>query len=217
MAFHKISDDVKRAAIRLHERGLLNLQDILDCCGFSARTWYRTWKLWNETGDVAAHPNPFNRGRPRLLDHKDLEYVLQLVDDNPDYFLDELVRLMATNRFIAVHFTTIFEHLKCSSVNRRAEFIAHMAQYNPDELGFIDETSKDRRTAGRRYGRSRRGKRAHNKQPSICGRQVTIEALLTLDGIVLGTVVEGSMTQALFLEWLEFIVVSYSTIYASES
>ncbi|KIJ18224.1 hypothetical protein PAXINDRAFT_71583, partial [Paxillus involutus ATCC 200175] len=210
---------------------LLNLQDILDCCGFSARTWYCTWKLWNETGDVATHPNPFNRGRPRLLDHEDLKYMLQLVNDNPDYFLDELVQLMVTNWFIAVHFTTIFEHLKCSSVSWkklkciaseqnedcRAKFIAHMAQYNPDELGFIDETSKDKRTAGQRYGRSRRGKHAHKKQPFICGQWVTIKALLTLDGIISGTVVEGSMTQALFLEWLEFVMVNYSTIYASES
>ncbi|KAF8834675.1 hypothetical protein BDN67DRAFT_914463, partial [Paxillus ammoniavirescens] len=97
----------------------LNLQDILDCCGFSVRTWYHTWKLWNETGDVAAHSNPFNRGRPRLLDLEDLKYMLQLVNDNSDYFLDELVWLMATNQFITVHFTTIFEYLKCSSISHK--------------------------------------------------------------------------------------------------
>jgi len=32
MAFHKISDDVKRAAIRLYELNLLNLHHILNCC-----------------------------------------------------------------------------------------------------------------------------------------------------------------------------------------
>ncbi|KAF8834674.1 hypothetical protein BDN67DRAFT_875825, partial [Paxillus ammoniavirescens] len=53
------------------------------------------------------------------------------------------------------------------------------------------------------YGCSRRGKRAHKKQPFIHGQWVTIETLLTLDAIISGTVVEGSMTQALFLEWLE--------------
>ena len=31
----------KRAAIRLYERYLLSLQDILSCCGFSESTWYR--------------------------------------------------------------------------------------------------------------------------------------------------------------------------------
>ena len=38
MAFHKISDDVKRAAARLYERNLLNLHDIPNCCELSQRT-----------------------------------------------------------------------------------------------------------------------------------------------------------------------------------
>lgn len=83
-----------------------------------------------------------------------------------------------------------------------------MSQYSPEELGFLDETSKDERTVGRRYGRSRKGRRAEKKQPFVRGRRTSTEALLTLDGIVAGTVVEGSMTKAMFLEYLEFIVVS---------
>jgi Homeodomain-like domain len=50
--YRNISRDVKIAAIRLHERQLLNLNNILDCCGFSERTWYRILRLWRETGDV---------------------------------------------------------------------------------------------------------------------------------------------------------------------
>ncbi|OAX39824.1 hypothetical protein K503DRAFT_51452 [Rhizopogon vinicolor AM-OR11-026] len=64
MAFRKISHDVKRAAIHLYERELLNLQDILSCCGFSDSTWYRVLKLWRETGDVVSHPTGV-RGRAR--------------------------------------------------------------------------------------------------------------------------------------------------------
>ena len=41
---------------------------------------------------------------------------------------------------------------------RRADFIARMAQYGPEELGFLDEMSKDARSIGRRYGRSRKGR-----------------------------------------------------------
>ncbi|KAG2365885.1 hypothetical protein BDR07DRAFT_1353222 [Suillus spraguei] len=83
-----------------------------------------------------------------------------------------------------------------------------MAQCDPSELGFIDKTSKDERTPGRHYGRSRTGTRAEKKQVFVRGRQTFTEALPTLDGIVAATVVEGSMTQELFLEWLENIVVS---------
>jgi transposase len=118
MAFRKISDDVKRAAIRLYERNLLNLHDILDCCGLSQRTWYRVLKLWRETGDVVNHERGVP-GRMRHLDREDVEYLLQLVRDNPDYFLDELVTLASTNRFISVHFATVFNELERAGMSRK--------------------------------------------------------------------------------------------------
>ncbi|OAX30610.1 hypothetical protein K503DRAFT_778104 [Rhizopogon vinicolor AM-OR11-026] len=39
-----------------------------------------------------------------------------------------------------------------------------MAQYDPSEPGFIDETSKDERIPGRRYGWSKKGKRVEKQQ-----------------------------------------------------
>ena len=93
----------------------------------------------------------------------------------------------------------------------RADFIAHMAQYSPEEVGFRDEMSKDARSVGRRYGRSQRNTHAQKKQAFLRGRCTSTEALLTLNGIVAGTVVEGSMTKELFLEYLKFNVVSPSS------
>lgn len=85
-----------------------------------------------------------------------------------------------------------------------------MAKYSPDEVGFLDEMSKDERVIGRRYGRSLMGTRAAKKKVFVRGRRTSLEALLSLDGIVAGTVVEGSMTKDLFLKYLENIVVSLS-------
>ena len=158
----------------------------------------------------------------RILDQEDLTYLLDLIHDSPDYFLDELLRLLKTNRFISVHYMTIFYELERLNVSRkklkrialerdedrRADFVARMAHYSPEELGFIDEMSKDGRSIGRRYGRARKNKRAQKKQVFVRGRRTSTDALLTLDGIIAGTVVEGSMTKELFLEFLEFIVVS---------
>jgi hypothetical protein len=90
----------------------------------------------------------------------------------------------------------------------RADFICRMAQNLPEELGFLDEVSKDERSIGRRYGRSQKGQRVRKRQPFVCGRRTSTEALLTLDGIAAGTAVEGSMTKAGFLHFLEFTVVS---------
>ncbi|KAG2031251.1 hypothetical protein BDR03DRAFT_928220 [Suillus americanus] len=68
----------KLAAIRLYERELLGLPDILDCCGFSERTWFRILKLWRETGDVV-NPRPHRalRGRVRALDREDIDCLMR--------------------------------------------------------------------------------------------------------------------------------------------
>jgi transposase len=219
--YRKISHDVKIAAIRLYECDLLELDDILNCCGFSERTWYRILKLWRETGDVVGLDTSF-RGRLRLLDYEDLQYLLRLIHQNPDYFLDELCYLLKTNRFISVNYPTIYRELERAGVsrkrlkriaaerneNQRADFIRRMAQYTPEEVLFMDEMSKDERTVGRRYGRSKKGNRALKKQPFVRGRRTSTEATLTLDGIIAVTAVEGSMTKVMFLDYLEFNVVS---------
>ncbi|KAA1466970.1 hypothetical protein DENSPDRAFT_762824, partial [Dentipellis sp. KUC8613] len=118
MGFRKISRDVKLAAIRIWQRNLLTLDQILDCLDFSERTWYRVLKLWRETGDVI-RPSLSLRGRLHVLDHDDVHYILELVRDNPDYFLDELLYLLDTNRFISVHFITIHRELERAGVSRK--------------------------------------------------------------------------------------------------
>ena len=90
-----------------------------------------------------------------------------------------------------------------------ADFIARMAQFSPEELGFIDEVSKDERMVGRRYGRSRRGTRARKSQPFVRGRRTSTVGVLSVEGFVAGTSVEGSLTKAAFLHWMEFTVVSF--------
>jgi hypothetical protein len=216
----KISRDVKIAAIKLYERHLLDVDDILDCCNFSRRTWFRILKLWHETGDVVSETQSLS-GRLRILEYGDIHYLQYLIEDNPDYFLDELLHLLKTNRFISLHFTTVFRELQRARVNhkklqriarerdeaQRIDFIRRMAQYDPEELGFIDEVSRDERSIGRHYGWSKRSRRAKKRQPFVRGRRTSTVGVLTLDGFVAGTAVEGSLTKDVMLEWLEFNVV----------
>ncbi|KAI0058280.1 hypothetical protein BV25DRAFT_1776568, partial [Artomyces pyxidatus] len=107
----KISPDVKRAAIRLFQHGHLSLPDILDCVGFSERTFWRCKRLMDTTGDVLP-PQSYERGRPRTLLQSDVDYLLELVNLRPSWFLDELQHLAATNRLIDVHYTTIHRELE---------------------------------------------------------------------------------------------------------
>ena len=221
MPNRKIERGVKLACIKLYEHGVLPLSTILDVLGYSRRTFFRTLKLWRETGDVVAAPSLI-RGRLRLLNYDNISYLLLLIEQNPDYFLDELLDLLETNRFISVHYTTIHRALERAGVSQkklrriaiernelqRADYVHRMSQYPAEYLGFLDETSKDERTLNRGFGRSKRNRRAAKKAAFKRGRRTSTEALLSLDGIVACKTVEGSMTKQLFLEWLEFNVVS---------
>ena len=221
MPFRKISRDLKIAAVRLYERNLLPLVDILDCLQMSESTFYRVLNLWNNTGDVVRHTFGIC-SCPRILHFDDVHYLKQLVKACPDWFLDELLFLLETNRFISAHYTTVHRELIHANVstkklkkiaserneNLRADFIQHMAQYSPEQLGFLDEVSKDERTFCRRRGRSRKGTHAVKKGVFVRGRCFSAEGLLTINGMVSNTVVKGSMIRARFLEYLEFDVVS---------
>jgi len=151
----------------------------------------------------------------------DIDYLLRLVRQRPDWFLDELLHLLETNRFICVNYVTIhrtlvragasWKKLKIIALERNEDgqnaFIQHMAQYDPDELGFIDETSKNEKTAARSHGRARKGQRAEMRQHFVRGRRLTATSLLTVEGITTSRVIEGSMTKSLYLEFLEQEVV----------
>ncbi|KAF6749087.1 hypothetical protein DFP72DRAFT_755683, partial [Ephemerocybe angulata] len=71
----------------------------------------------------------------------------------------------------------------------------------------LDEVSKDERSSFRRYGRSLKNTRAVQKGVFIRGRRFSAEGLLTLDGMISNTVVEGSMTRERYLDYLEHYVM----------
>ena len=82
-----------------------------------------------------------------------------------------------------------------------------MGQYSPEQFGFLDEVSKDERTSSQAHGRSCKGTQAIMKGVFFHGQCFSAEGLLSIDGMVASTVVEGSMMQELFVEYLEFTVV----------
>ncbi|KAJ7645367.1 hypothetical protein B0H17DRAFT_831714, partial [Mycena rosella] len=177
MGFRHIHRNVKIAALNLYEGGSLSLPQILDAVGFSERTFYRILYLWRTTGDLVKGKST-TRGRPRLLHHDDLEYLLEVVRHDPDWFLDKLLHLLCTNRFISVHYTTIHRELERAGISvkklagiaaerndpSRNNYVREIAPHPAHYLAFIDETSKN------------------DKTPAL------------LDGIVASTVVEGPCT-----------------------
>jgi transposase len=118
MPFHKISRDLKLAAVRLYQGNHLPLDDILDCLKMSESTFYHVLSLWNTTGDVVRHTFGIC-GCPQVLHFDDVDYLKQLIKAHPDWFLDELLSLLETNRFILVHYTTIHHELVRANVSAK--------------------------------------------------------------------------------------------------
>ena len=184
--------DLKLAVIRLYEREILPLWDIFDIMHLSRRTFFHILKLWCETGDIVTHKYGNLAGRPRILNFDDIHYVLQLVRLRPDWFLDELLELLKTNRFISIHYITIHRELQRAGVSykklkhiaserneeARNDFIACISQYELEETGFLDETSKNNKTATQANGRTKKGHRAIMKQCFVRGTCLSVTALL---------------------------------------
>ena len=106
-------------------------------------------KLWCDTGDVI-NPKPSLRGCVHYLNCEDVQHLLCLVQQNSDCFLNELLHMLK-NHFIPVHYVTIYQEFKCACISTKkikriaqkgdgphqADFVEQMAQYAPEELGFL--------------------------------------------------------------------------------
>ena len=101
-----------------------------------------------------------------------------------DWFLNQLDFLLCTNQFIAAHYATIHWELPRAGItakklkevalehneNVHMDYIQQMAQYDPEQLGFLDEMSWDKCTTGRCCGWLRKGTCALQKGIFVIGR-----------------------------------------------
>ena len=87
-----------------------------------------------------------------------------------------------------------------------------MSQYSPEEIEFIDETSKDERITFRWNGHARKGMHAQRGGVFVRGHCLSTIGLLTLDGMEAYNVIKGSFTAEKFIHFLKHNVVSFHFI-----
>ena len=78
---------------------------------------------------------------------------------------------------------------------------------DPEMLMFSDEAHKDERTLKRQMGWSCQGTKCVQRKCFVQGRRFSILPILTLDGIIVHDIVEGSITSKRFVEFLRELVV----------
>ena len=85
----------------------------------------------------------------------------------------------------------------------RSAFIAKIGEsYSPEQLIFLDESSKDERSLSRGYGYSFINTRAEKKVVFVRGKRYTVLPALTQEGIVAVDVMEGSCDKMRFREFI---------------
>jgi hypothetical protein len=84
----------------------------------------------------------------------------------------------------------------------RATWQIAMAQYDPQQLVFIDEAGVDDQTNFRKYGWAPLGQACVRRTSFLRGRKYSILPALSVDGIVALEIFEGSVNRERFLTFL---------------
>jgi hypothetical protein len=92
-----------------------------------------------------------------------------------------------------------------------------IANYQPEQFVFVDETRKDDRTTYRRRGRARRGHRAESRVQFVRGVGYSVLPALTIDGFLSAEVVAGSFKKATFEHFILTEVVPFMNPYPGKN
>ena len=192
-------------------------------CDKTVRNVLKTHRDYNEF----MHPFTQPRGRKRLLDRDDLNYLDAILRAEPGLFLDELQEKLRIVRNIEVSISTLSRTLSHLAITHksiakeaaernehlRATWQIAMAQYDPQQLVFIDEAGVDDQTNFRKNGWAPLGQTCVRRTSFLRGRKYSILPALSVDGIVALDIFEGSVNREYFLMFLRnHLVCAYLNI-----
>ena len=215
MVFRQISPDMKRQALQLLEEGW-EMTEIADAPGVSTKSIPR----WHNNYKVHGHVNPPSalQGRHRILTGEVIGELRELIQENPELYLDEIGEWLALYHHIQISKTALHDNLRDLGISRkimiraaaerddqlRAEWMYDfLATYSAEQMVVLDESSKDGKTLIRKYGRALSGEDAVLQVSLDRGVRYSILPALTTDGYIAVRVIEGSIDGQ---EFFDFIV-----------
>ena len=204
--------------------------EIAELSGCSERTVREVRRLEREFGVVY---NPFAqpRGRKRLLEMGDINYMSSLIDANPVIYLDEVHERLVQYRNIDVSLATISRALHKLALSQkqvspdaaernellRATWQAAYADIPADYIVWLDESSVDDRTNQREMGWAQVGRACVRKEFFVRGQRYSVLPALTCDGYIALDIFEGAVNKEKFLTFLNEQLVCFSLFCIFES
>ncbi|KAL1942037.1 hypothetical protein VTO73DRAFT_6567 [Trametes versicolor] len=218
MVYRKISVDLQECALRLWELGWTEA-DICETLEISRASLYRWRALFRSFGNTSRPPSPL-RGRPRIISRAVLSAIQLLLLSHPDTYLDELVWWLAVKHDIAISRSALQANLSQAGLTHKLlqkiaaerneelraewkEMVAAEFLGTGDEFIFVDETSKNDLTYGRRFGYAPAGARAELSDVFVRGQRYSLAAAMSKEGYIATRIVEGSFDS---IEFYNFIV-----------
>ena len=160
MPFRHISPDLKERAVWLKNNGWLtgNICAILGISDKSLRRWCQNVEQF---GNVVPVHNPL-RGRPSTLDAFQVHELIEMLNETPEVFLDEICDWVLVSQDVGLSRSAInkiiedlgftYKYMKKVAVERdedgrRQWMEAIRAEFVAEQMVFVDESSKDDRTS----------------------------------------------------------------------
>ena len=181
----------------------------------SERTVYDILRLHRDYSQIT---NPFarSRGRPRILDNGDVEYVHALLQANPTLYLDELQEQLFAARDKDVSLATLSRVIRRLAVTHkrvsktaaernellRATWQAEYSDIPAEYFVWLDESSVDDKTNQRNHGWAQLGRACVRRATFIRGQRYSVLPALTADGFIALDIFEGSVNKDRFLRFL---------------
>lgn len=243
MPVRNVSKDLKDRIPILFYHGHYTAKEICCLLGVKKSLVYQSLQYYCHFG--CAH-NIYARtgGRPRTLNHGDLKYITALIRRRPCMYLDEIQDQLANSRGAAVSVTTIYQALRRMSYTRkrvsavalerneeaRNVFMNQMADLvtNLDQLMFVDESARNRRTSARQWGWSLLGRKCVRRRFFVRGsvflssRYSPLRVCLYYSfcylanrflGIVTHDIIHGSVNSTRFFDFLQNQVIPVTNPY----
>ena len=185
---------------------------------------YRVLSCYRKYNDVV-RPGFGLRTRRTIITPTQAEALLTLMLDTPESGINEVYQEFCADHGLDVHYSTVLRAVHAAGFTRKflrgfsakrdaaaaLRFKAMLVStFEPKQLFFLDETSKDRRMYNRTFGWSLRGR----TPISSCGfktRGDRCSALCGMDieGFVGWYIIRGTFKRAEFLEAVKQTVIPY--------
>jgi len=162
-----------------------------------------------------------------LMTNRDLAYVKALVEQFPDYFLDEFCACFERDREKKVSKTTMWRAIvslgftqhkldiiaKQASDVKRAEYLLHIVHFDIPQLVFVDEVHTDHRTYERHFGWAMAGRRAVKRGIYLRGEKYSSAAAISTSGVLTHYSLRGGFKALDFQFFMETFVIPVLGVY----